>query len=171
MITIKRATVADHEAVLGIGQISVKQAHIDSCPAEDLDEYMRAHYNDEAIKRELEDTRNVYHILYYNDKPAGFSKLVLNAAHENIREGNCAKLDRIYLLPEYFDKKLGVALLNHNVEFAREYGQSGIWLVTWVGNTRAIQFYSKAGFKVIGVYHFKVTATSYNLNHQMLLEI
>mgnify|MGYP003340972085 CR=1 FL=1 len=171
MITIKRATVAEHMDVLNIGRISVKQAHIGSCPAGDLDEYMRAHYNREAIMQELEDIRNVYHILYFNDMPVGFSKLVLNAAHENIREANCAKLDRIYLLPEYFDKKLGVALLSHNIDLAKQNDQSGIWLVTWIGNTRAIAFYTRAGFQVIGSYQFRVTPTSYNLNHQMRLPL
>ncbi|MBL0234938.1 MAG: GNAT family N-acetyltransferase [Chitinophagaceae bacterium] len=171
MTLIERATENDYQAILDIGRISVKQAHLGSCPEEDLDEYMKGHYNAEAIQRELSNPENIYHILYYNGKPAGFSKLVLNAAHENVEAKNSAKLDRIYILPEYFDKKLGAELLRFSVAFVRQQAQKGVWLVTWIGNTRAINFYSKAGFKIIGSYNFQVTATTSNLNHQMYLEL
>jgi ribosomal protein S18 acetylase RimI-like enzyme len=171
MILIERASDKDYQSIVDIGNISVRQAHLGSCPDEDLDEYMKGHYNAEAIQQELANPENIYHILYYNGKPAGFSKLVLNAAHEKVKPMNSAKLDRIYILPEYFDKKLGAELLKFTVEFARQHAQAGIWLVTWVGNTRAINFYSKAGFQIIGSYHFQVTATTSNLNHQMYLEL
>ncbi len=171
MVLIKRATIDDFRAIADIGNISVKEAHKGSCPAEDLDEYMKDHYNDLAIQKELEDLNNIYQILLYNEKPAGFSKILLNAEHENIKEKNVAKLDRIYLLNEYFDLKLGIELLKANIELAKQNKQAGIWLVTWVGNSRAINFYTKAGFEVIGSYHFQVTPTTSNLNHQMFLKL
>ncbi len=170
MILIKRASIDDFKAITDIGNISVKEAHKDSCPEKDLDEYMKSHYNEEALREELANTQNIYHILFYDEKPGGFSKMVLNAEHANIDETKVAKLDRIYLLSKYFDKKVGAELLIHNVDFARKNDQSGLWLVTWVGNSRAIRFYTKAGFNIIGSYNFHVTANTSNLNHLMYLK-
>ena len=102
MIFINKATPKDHQDILDIGNISVKQAHLGSCPDEDLQAYMDSHYKAEAIISELENPAYLYHILYYHGKPAGFTKIIMNTAHEDIEAKNVAKLDRIYLLSEYF---------------------------------------------------------------------
>ena len=55
---------------------------------------------------------------------------------------------------------------------ALEKGQySGfVWLYTWIGNNRAIDFYLKAGFTIIGSHKFYVTKTHYDLSHQLFLK-
>ena len=134
-----------------------------------MSEFLKENYNDDAIKEELRDTKNIYHILNYNDKAVGFTKIILNSEHPNIAHKNVTKLDRIYLLKEFQDQKLGFELFKFNVNLSKRYGQSGIWLFTWVGNTRALNFYLKAGFNIIGSHKFKVTETHYNQHHQMFL--
>ena len=62
----------------------------------------------------------------------GFSKIILNAKHPNIVTENVTKLDRIYLLKEFYGLKIGLELLNFNIELSRNNNQSGIWLYTWI---------------------------------------
>jgi diamine N-acetyltransferase len=100
---------------------------------------------------------------------AGFSKINLNATHSNIAGENATKLDRIYLLKEYQGLKLGFELLKFNIDFSKNNNQSGIWLFTWTGNTKAIDFYHKIGFEIIGSHDFYVAQTHYNPNYQMYL--
>ena len=171
MISFIRATEKDHETIIAIGNISVLAAHKDSASAADLEEYMKNQYNEKAIKKELSNPGNIYHILYYNEEAVGFSKIVLNAAHAAIADRKVTKLDRLYLLPAHQDKKLGIELLQFNIAYAKEYEQSGIWLFTWVGNTKAINFYLRAGFRVIGSHQFKISETHWNENHHMLLDL
>jgi ribosomal protein S18 acetylase RimI-like enzyme len=128
---------------------------------------MEKNYNEQAIRQELNDPNNIYHIISYGEVPVGFSKIILNSKHPGIVAENVTKLDRIYLLKEFYGLKLGLELLNFNIGFARNNNQSGIWLYTWIGNNRAINFYLKAGFKIIGRHRFYVTETHYNLNHHM----
>ena len=171
MISIQRATDTNYKAISQIGNISVAEAHRGSCPDADLDAYLRRNYTDEAIMKEITDPNNIYHIIYVDAKAAGFSKIILNAGHPNITSENVAKLDRIYLLNEFQGLKLGYELLKFNIELSKKGRQAGIWLYTWTGNNKAINFYTKCGFKIIGSHHFFVTETSSNLNHQMLLAI
>ena len=110
MFSIIKATEKDHQTIVSLGNVSVEEAHRDSCSAEILNEYLSANYNDEAIKAELRNSNNIYHIIYYNEKPAGFSKIIFNADHANIAEENVTMLDRIYLMREFFNMKLGVEL-------------------------------------------------------------
>ena len=169
MISIFRATEKDYQSIVDIGNISVPEAHEGSCPPDDLREYIGNNYNDDAIKKELQNENNIYHILNFNGKAVGFSKIILNSNHPQIAEENVVKLDRIYLLKEFQGHKLGLELLNHNINFAKENKQSGIWLFTWVGNLKAIAFYEKTGFKRIASHQFFVTETTSNLNHQIFL--
>jgi ribosomal protein S18 acetylase RimI-like enzyme len=167
--TIRRATIDDHKIIVQIGSIAVEESHRASCSVEDMNHFLSAHYNDDAIRTELSNPDNIYHIIYHNDQPAGFSKIILNAAHPNIPQTNATKLDRIYLLKEFFDLKLGRELMQFNVELSKANGQAGMWLFTWVDNHRAVSFYKKAGFVVIGAHKFKVSETHYNSHHQMFL--
>jgi len=171
MISIIRATELDYQSIVDIGKISVPEAHKNSAPAEDLDHYIRNNYSGDAIRKELKDSNNIYHILLYNELPVGFSKIVLNSSHPNIAPENVTKLDRIYLLKEFQGKQLGLELLNFNIELAISNNQSGMWLFTWIGNSKAIDFYLKAGFKVIGSHKFYVTETHFNMNHHMYLDL
>ena len=171
MTSVIRATEKDYNSIVTIGKVSVAEAHKDSCSPEDLDDFLERNYNNDTIKEELNNPKNIYHIINYNRSPVGFSKIILNARHPNIVAENVTKLDRIYLLKEFYGMKLGLELLNFNIGVARNSSQSGMWLYTWVGNKRAIDFYLKAGFVIIGEHKFYVTKTHYNLNHHLFLNL
>jgi len=169
-ITIRPATVTDVETIIAIGLVAVELAHRKSCSATDMAEYLNIHYNEAEITNELSNPDNCYHIIYYGTKAAGFSKIVYNIAHPNIAVPNVTKLDRIYILEEYWGMQLGYALLQHNINLARGNNQAGIWLFTWTGNERAVAFYLKNGFTIIGTHSFRVSATHSNPNHHMYLK-
>jgi GNAT superfamily N-acetyltransferase len=171
MISIQKATKSDSKAIAHIGRLGVEEAHRESCSQKDMDEFLAATYNDAAIEEDLLDENNHYNLLSINNAPCGFSKIILNSEHQNIINKNVAKLDRIYLLKEYYDKKLGYELLKFNIEFCKKSNQSGMWLFTWIGNIRAVDFYLKMGFEIIGSHSFKVTENHYNQHHQMFLKL
>jgi ribosomal protein S18 acetylase RimI-like enzyme len=171
MISIHKATTDDHKIIVNIGKLSVEEAHRGSCSPEELNEYLEKHYNNEAISAELNDEKNIYNIIKVDGEPAGFSKIILNSAHADIEQNNVTKLDRIYLLSKFFNLRLGFELLQFNIDLAKKNNQAGIWLYTWTGNNRAINFYQKNGFAIIGSHNFQVTETRYNLNHHMFLAI
>ena len=169
MISIDKATLKDFKTIVDIGKVSVEEAHRGSCSHEILKEFIEKNYNDETISRELSDDKNIYHIIKVDGVPAGFSKIVFNSEHKNIQQKNITKLDRLYLLSNFFDRKLGFTLLNFNIDLAKNCNQSGMWLFTWTGNNRAIAFYLRNGFDIVGSHNFQVTETHYNPNHQMFL--
>ena len=160
----------DCDAIAQIGRISVADSHRGSSSEEDMNAFLNQHYTPEAIQADLKDIHNIYYVLYYNDTPVGFSKIVFHAKHPAIAAENVTKLDRIYLLKEYYGLKLGLELLNFNIELARNNNQSGMWLYTWIGNERAVHFYAKAGFTIIGLHQYYVNETHYDESHHMLLK-
>jgi diamine N-acetyltransferase len=170
MISIARATKNDFELLADIGQQSFLESHGESAEATDIDAYVKEKYSRTFFRNELNEPLNIYHIIYYNEKPAGYSKIILNCAQPNIPVTNINKLERLYLLKDFYDLKLGIALLRCNAELSKDSNQAGMWLFVWKDNLRAVNFYTKSGFKIIGSYEFKISGTHSNPNHQMFWE-
>lgn len=167
MITIPRATLAEAPIIVDIGIPTFYESHGHSAPAADIDAYVSSKYNLKAVKEELSNPENIFHLIYYNTQPVGFSKFILNTSHPLIEKSNVTKLERLYVLKEFYGLKLGLTLLQHIITISKEAGQSGIWLYVWIENTRAVAFYKKNGFEVIGHYDFKISETHTNPNHVM----
>ena len=169
MTKIVKANEKDIKLLTEIGRVSFIESHGSSASEADINKYVNEKYSYEVFKDEISDPENIYHIIYHNKEPAGFSNINFNLKHSNIQMKNVTKLDRIYLLKEFYGLKLGYELFKFNLELSRNNNQSEIWLFVWKENHRAVDFYKKTGFKIIGSHDFKLSDTHSNPNHQMLL--
>lgn len=169
MISIIKAKKGDFHLLADLGKTTLIESHWSSAAAEDISIYVDKNYSYQAVEAELDVAKNLYHIIYFEKKAVGYSKIVLNAWHSNVRLKNVAKLDRLYLLKEFYGLKLGFALFDFNVALSKRYNQAGMWLFVWQGNRRAIDFYQKMGFQITGNYDFKLSENHSNSSHQMLL--
>lgn len=169
MNNIIRATENDAELLVTIGTASFLDSHGHSAAKKDIDAYVDSKFNLATFSEELRDLNNYFYILYHNQIPAGYSKVIFNCAHSNIAFENVTKMERLYLLKEFHFLKLGLELFNFNKEASIKNNQAGMWLFVWTENAKAINFYNKAGFKIIGSHNFKISENHYNPNHQLLL--
>ena len=170
MITTVKATTEDAELLADIGGITFVESHGSSAAPEEIDTYVNEKYSPDVLRQELSDSRNIYYVIYHDEKPAGYSKIIFDFPHPNIPEKNITKLERIYLLKEFYGFKVGAQLFNFNLELSKNNTQAGMWLYVWEENHRAIAFYEKAGFKIIGSGDFRLTQTHSNPNHLMYLK-
>lgn len=153
-----------------LGAETFYTSHKDSAPAHEIATYMRKVYNLDAIKKELANPVNIYHIIRHEDTAAGFSKIELSMSHPAIALEHVSKMDQIYLLDSFHGLKLGAKLLLHNIDYSKSRGQNGMWLVVWVGNTTAISFYEKFGFQIAATDQFQLTETHLSPCYVMLLD-
>jgi len=169
MITIKKAGIADAALLNELAKITLLQSHGHSAPAADMNSYIAEKYSEHILQQELEDPDNIYHILYYDNEAAGFSKIIFHTPCPGLEEKKLAKLERIYFLEQYHGLHLGQQLLDFIIALAKENQQTGLWLYVWTENERALRFYTKNGFVITGSHDFRISATHSNPNHQMLL--
>lgn len=170
MTSIVRAKVDDYQLLADIGKVSFIQSHGSSADASDINMYLNENYNYAVFKAELEDPDNIYHTVFHDNRAAGYSKIILNTPHSNIVIKNVTKLERFYLLKDFYGLKLGTELMKFNLVLSKNNNQGGMWLYVWVENLKAIAFYKKNGFKVIGTHDFKISETHSNPNYLMFLE-
>ncbi|PQJ73229.1 GNAT family N-acetyltransferase [Polaribacter butkevichii] len=169
-IKIVKASIEHAELIAEIGKKAFLESHGHSASVEDMNSFISKTYNKTSISKEFKNIKTQYHIIYVDDKVAGFSKIELNSANKDIDDLNVTKLDRIYLLKKFYGQKLGTKLLDFNIQLSKKHHQKGIWLAVWVENLRALNFYTKRGFMIVGKYNFKISETKSNPNHIMFLK-
>lgn len=169
MITIVKATNDDFQLLAGVARQTFIESHGHSGPAEDIHNYIQEKFREEACREELNDPNNIYHFIYYDQQLAGYSKIIFDAVHPAILSKKVTKLERLYLLANFYSLKLGYDLIQFNIELSKKSGQEGMWLYVWKENERAFRFYTKAGFTIIGSYDFKISPTHANPNYHLLL--
>ena len=169
-IVISKVIVADAKQLASLAKSSFLTAHGHSASKNDIDNYVADNFSEENFIKELANPNNHYYLIYYNTILAGYSKITFNTVSDCIESKDINYMSRLYLLEEFYGLYLGKALFDFNIDLSKKQGQSGIWLAVWIENKRAIKFYTKMGFKIVGKYDFRISATHTNPNHVMYLE-
>lgn len=157
MISYQPLTPAHAPILAAIGRASLLESHGHSAPAEIMEAYVARSFSEEACRAELGDAQNIFTGVWYNGEPAGYSKIICNTPHPKVPLAPVTKLERIYLLKEYYGLGLGQGLLSLALERSRTAGDLGMWLDVWQKNDRAIRFYQKEGFAIVGESKFVLT--------------
>jgi GNAT superfamily N-acetyltransferase len=165
MIKIIRPSIEHAKILSEIGSKSFIESHGSSAPEKDIQNYVAMYFNEPLFEKELADLSNIYFLVYVDERPAGYSKIRFNTSNPNVEELSVTKMDRLYVLKEYYDKGIGKQLFDLNLQFAKENQQKGFWLFVWTENLRAIKFYKRQGFINIGNTSFKISETHSNPNY------
>ena len=162
MISYGRLGPSDAPLLAKIGGISLLESHGHSAPAEVMQAYVDKSFSEQACRDELSDSQNIFSAVYYNNEPAGYFKIILAIPHPLISLQPVTKLERLYLLKEFYGLKLGHGLLEQALALSAAAGDKGMWLDVWQKNDRAIRFYKKEGFETVGESRFVLTETRSN---------
>ena len=170
MQAIEKAEIFHQDLLSEIGRRTFIESHGTSADKSIIDEYVKKKFSKAAFAEELKDVTNLFHIIYIDNEPAGYSKIILNSLHVEIDKTAITKLERFYLLKQFYGRHAGAELMHFNINLSKQNNQQGMWLYVWTENQRAVTFYTRHGFKIIGHFDFKLTDHHSNPNHLMYLE-
>lgn len=85
-----------------------------------------------------------------NGHLVGFAQIKLNARHSMIDAADAAELQRLYIQERFTGCGLGYQLLQAAEQHAARGGAELLWATVWVGNERALGFYPRRGYEVLG---------------------
>jgi ribosomal protein S18 acetylase RimI-like enzyme len=169
MISFRRLAPGDDTLLSEVGGKSLIESHGHSAAPETIQTYVDKSFSVEACSAELQDASNIFSAVFYDGQPAGYFKIICNISHPDVPLQPVTKMERLYLLKEFYDHKLGHALLKEAIEFSKAAGEKGMWLNVWKENHRALRFYERQGFITVGESHFILTPDHSNPNWVMLL--
>jgi len=131
------------------------EAHNDP---EVFNEYLSSTLTLENLGKELVDTNNVFLIAHDRSSGSilGYAKLRQSIPGPGVEDRNAIEIERIYADPVRIGQGIGAALMHACLDASLQLGHDTIWLGVWKPNERAIGFYEKWGFKIVGEYFFRM---------------
>jgi len=85
---------------------------------------------------------------------AGFTQLRLARPSPAVTARKPAELGRIYMTVEWHGRGLAQSLMNQALADAARAGCDVLWLGVWEHNPKAMAFYRKFGFEIVGTQSF-----------------
>ena len=153
-INIRRLGVDDAAVLALMARQTFYDTFVDSCTEDDMELFLNLHYNEEQIRKELQDDNGfcffaeVHAVpvayLYFKEDYDSFSKM---------KEWKAVELKRIYVLKEFHGQRIAQKLMDYILNFAIENKYEVVWLGVWEHNVRAQKFYAKYGFINSGYTH------------------
>ncbi len=155
-LKIQLAHPTDFDLLATLGRKAFQEAFGAYNPPDDLQAYLDLSFHPETIKKQLEDPNVIYLIANYENEAIGYAKLKKNNAPPELTGMACMQLERIYTLTVYLGKKVGKVLMEECIRIAENEKNEYLWLSVWQQNKRAIDFYVRWGFEIIGYKKFVI---------------
>jgi len=153
---IKRVTVNDIDQLQKIGRQTFFETFSAGNTPEDMTKYLEEGFSTERLAAELNNKNSEFYFAQLNDQIIGYLKLNFGQSQTELKDDNALEIERIYVLKEYHEKKIGQLLYQKAMEIARQRNAGYVWLGVWEENERAINFYKKNGFVEFDQHIFKL---------------
>jgi ribosomal protein S18 acetylase RimI-like enzyme len=153
---IRRATLADADALSQVGIDTFVETFGHLYPPEDLAAFLAESHSPHAYARYLGDPRYAAWLLEDDGGAVGYA--VAGACGLPHPEATAAdgELKRLYLRSSAQNGGWGARLFDLALEWLQRDGPRTLWISVWSENHGAQRFYSRYGFEKAGEYEFPV---------------
>ena len=168
---IRRATVADAEALAAFGARTFFETFAKDNTAEDMQMHLASAWSPALQRAEILDSQ--FDTLLACDSAgrlAGFAQLRVGHAPAGVATVQPVELLRFYVDLPWQGQGVAGLLMQAARDQARARGARELWLGVWERNGRAQAFYRKHGFRQVGTQIF-VVGTDPQTDLVMLLEL
>jgi len=154
MTQLHQCSVADVDELRAVSIETYTDTFGEFNSDENMRIYLEDAYNRDKLLAELAETNSQFYFLKENNETVGYFKLNVGDAQTEYIGDNLLEVERIYVRTAFLRNGYGTKLIQTAEEIARELGVNGMWLGVWEHNQRALNFYSKMGFRHISQHSF-----------------
>lgn len=155
-ILVRRAIPADALVLSQVAEQTFRQTFEKDNKASDMELHCTEHFGRDVQYRELVDPNIVTLIAETEDGIAGFAQVKLDARQSAVHADDCSELNRFYVHHAFHGKGAAHNLMASVKSVVEATDSTHLWLGVWEHNPRAIAFYHKYGFEVVGEHMFKL---------------
>jgi len=156
MIEIRNAYAGDVPLLVEMGRETFEVTFAKDNTPENMKEYLDKAFNRKKIEAEILNADYQYFLAYVEGTAAGYAKMKVGDEVNNQLRESSIELERIYVVPSFQGKKIGVALMQKCIRYAEENRFHWLWLGVWERNSKAINFYKAWGFEKFGQHIFQM---------------
>lgn len=145
-----RASAADLNAYGDISRRTFADTYRESHSAEVLTRHIDQRLCDDVLVKELADPARHVWALERDEVWVGYTLLRHGSASVVVPGDQPVEIERFYIAKEWHGRGYADSLMNAALASARTHGARVAWLGVWEQNSRAVRFYTKCGFAVMG---------------------
>lgn len=149
-IQIRYAAVADAILLADLGRRTFVDAFGSQNDPAHIQEYVAVAFVVDRLEDELKDPNTDFLIAEAGGEALGYAKIALGDAPACVTSPDPIELERIYVDQSAIGTGVGSVLMSASLEAIKTRGGRSAWLGVWERNKRAIRFYRKWGFEIVG---------------------
>ena len=158
-IDIRLATLADAPALAAFSEESFMHTFGHLYPPEDKDFFRAERFSLTRTQADLTEAGRTIELALLGAELVGFLDYGPMGLPYEPGEPAALELYRLYIAQAQKGAGLARRLMERVLAWAKAAGAPALYLGVWAGNERALAFYRKFGFEVVGSYYFKVGNT------------
>lgn len=155
-ITIRPATINDAALISDLSRQTFYEAFAAQNTKESMNKFLSEQFTKEALIKEVGEENNIFFLAYYDNEVAGYVRLRENNIPPGLGTIQAIEIARIYVVGSFIGKGIGAALMQKSIDIAMEKKRECLWLGVWQENQRAIDFYTRWGFKKFAHHDFRL---------------
>jgi diamine N-acetyltransferase len=152
--TIRPACGADAAALAALAERTFRATFGASTSAANLQRHCARSYGAALQAAEIADLGVRTLLAHRGEELAGFAQLRLEGPAPACVAGTAVEIQRLYVDQPWHGQGVAAALMRALLALATQAGAAGVWLGVWEHNPRAIAFYGKFGFCIVGAHDF-----------------
>ena len=169
-LTIRQARPGDAAALAAFSARTFFDTYAEANDPADMAVHLAAKYGEAIQAAEIDNPALLYLLAELDGTLVGFALLHRDHPPEQADLPQPVELVRFYVGKEWHGHGVAQALMAACVEHAARLGCRTLWLAVWQSNARAIAFYRKAGFAIVGTVTFRLGSQLQN-DHMMTLAL
>ena len=152
----RAALVCDAPALAQLAETTFREAFAHENTATDMQAYCAAHFGAAIQRAELDDPNAATFVAEVDRRLIGYAQIRWSEAPACVRGERPAELRRLYVSAAWHGSGVAQDLMRCCLDDLVQRGFDVAWLGVWERNPRAIRFYQKFGFRVVGEQNFKL---------------
>ncbi len=155
-IRVRRATLEDAELLADFGAKTFRDTFAADNTEADMADYLASAFHPAIQAGQLEDACTTFLLACVDGSTAGYAKLRFGAAPACVGGHRPVEIARFYADSPWIGRGVGSTLMDASLRIAAEEGCDVIWLDVWENNHRALAFYERWGFAIVGNQDFQL---------------
>ena len=164
--TIRRATLADAEALVAIGRMTFAETFGHLYPPQDLATFLAEAHGLGRARADLADPAKAVWLVEAGGEVIGYALAGPCHLPDPDVTPACGELERLYLVKAHQGGGAGGRLLAEVLAWLEKDGPRRLWIGVWSENHGAQRLYARHGFEQVGTYEFVVGQTR---DHELIL--
>lgn len=154
MPTIRKAHPGDARELSKVAEATFRATFAALNTSEHMELHCRTSYGERIQGAEISNPGRVSLLCEDGDELIGFVQLRWGEPPAFVAGKKPGEIQRLYVVAAWHGKGVAQLLMEAGIDELKKHGADAVWLGVWENNPKAIAFYKKMGFLVVGEHTF-----------------